>query len=170
MADHFPEVDDQENHHDFNVSGVEAALRLWRMAGLRRSAGCPTSRAMNDTPKISPVVAGLTCRCPRCGKGRLFASMFGLTVRERCADCGFDLAFVDPGDGPAVFAIMILGFMILGGALLVEFKLHPPLWVHAVLWPPITLVVALGLLRPLKGLLIALQYHHKAEQGKLEKD
>ena len=91
-------------------------------------------------------------------------------MAERCASCGLALAVVDPGDGPAVFAIMILGFLILGGALLVEFKLHPPWWLHLVLWPPITLAVALGLLRPLKGLLIALQYHHKAEQGRLEKD
>ena len=96
--------------------------------------------------------------------------MFGLTVNQRCAGCGLELAFVDPGDGPAVFAIMILGFLILGAALLVEFKLHPPWWLHLVLWPPITLFVALGLLRPLKGLLIALQYHHKAELGRVEKE
>ena len=122
------------------------------------------------TGPISPTIAGLTCRCPRCGKGALFAGHFGLTVNPRCAACGLDLAFVDPGDGPAVFVIMILGFLILGGALLVEFKLHPPIWLHLVLWPPITLFVALGLLRPLKGLLIALQYHHRAEVGRLEKD
>ena len=121
-------------------------------------------------PPVSPFVAGLTCRCPRCGKGRLFVGAFGLAVAERCDGCALELRFVDPGDGPAVFAIMILGFLILGGALLVEFKLHPPWWLHIALWPPITFVVALGLLRPLKGLLIALQYHHKAEQGRLEKD
>ena len=129
-----------------------------------------TSPPPPTTRKVSPIVAGLSCRCPRCGKGRLFTATFGLTVAERCAACGLELEFVDPGDGPAVFAIMILGFLILGGALLVEFKLHPPPWLHAVLWPPITLVVALGLLRPLKGLLIALQYHHKAEQGRQVKD
>ena len=139
------------------------------MAGLpARGAFCNT-RAMSTTPSVSPISAGLRCRCPRCGTGALFTGAFGLTVADRCAGCGLEFKFVDPGDGPAVFAIMILGFLILGGALLVEFKLHPPLWVHAVLWPPITLVVALGLLRPLKGLLIALQYHHKAEQGRLEK-
>ena len=123
---------------------------------------------MITAPAVSPLAAGLRCRCPRCGKGALFVGSFGLTVRDSCAVCGLALKFVDPGDGPAVFAIMILGFLILGGALLVEFRLHPPVWLHAVLWPPITLVVALGLLRPLKGMLIALQYHHKAGQGRLD--
>ena len=120
---------------------------------------------MNDTsppPGVSPVTAGLSCRCPRCGKGALFKGALTLDVRERCPVCGLDLTFVDPGDGPAVFAIMLLGLLILGGALIVEFKLSPPLWVHVVLWAPVTLVVALGLLRPLKGVLIALQHHHKA--------
>lgn len=117
----------------------------------------------------SPVVAGLTCRCPRCGKASVFDGLLSLGVRDRCPACGLDLKFIDPGDGPAVFAIMILGFLILGAALIVEFKLAPPLWVHMVLWAPVTAVLAFGLLRPLKGILIALQYHHKAEQGRLEK-
>src|SRR5262245_39825806 len=100
---------------------------------------------MSDAPEpsraVSPVAAGLGCRCPRCGKGELFSGPFSLEVRERCPECGLELAFVDPGDGPAVFAILILGFLILGGALVVEFRLHPPLWVHIVLWAPVTLVV-----------------------------
>jgi len=118
--------------------------------------------------KVSPVAAGLTCRCPRCGVGKLFAGRLDLTVNQRCSACGLEFGFVDPGDGPAVFAIMILGFLILGAALVVEFKLNPPLWLHVVLWTPVTLIVALGLLRPLKGVLVALQYHHKAEQGRLD--
>lgn len=127
---------------------------------------------MSETPSpaapVSPYVAGVTCRCPRCGKGSIFTSAFSLSVRERCGNCNLDLKFIDPGDGPAVFAIMIVGFLILGAALIVEFKFNPPVWVHVVLWGPATLVVAFGLLRPLKGLLVALQYHHKAEQGRLE--
>lgn len=125
---------------------------------------------MLNPPAISPIRAGLTCRCPRCGKGRLFARIMSLQIRDRCESCGLDLKFVDPGDGPAVFAIMILGFLVLGSALIVEFRLAPPLWVHLILWIPVTLVVALGLLRPLKALLVALQYHHKAEEGRLHKD
>ncbi len=117
---------------------------------------------------VSPYAAGIRCRCPRCGIGALYVGPFSLAVREGCDSCGLDLEFVDPGDGPAVFAIMILGVIVLGAALIVEFRLSPPLWVHVVLWGPVTLGVAFGLLRLLKGLLIALQFHHKAEQGRLD--
>lgn len=114
--------------------------------------------------------AGLTGRCPNCGRGQLFQGALSLNVREACPSCGLEYRFVDSGDGPAVFAIFILGFLILGLALVVEFSFHPPLWVHVVLWTPVTFGVALGLLRPLKGLLIALQFKHKAEEGRLAKD
>lgn len=125
----------------------------------------PPSADAPDPPRVSAVLAGLTCRCPRCGKGALFAGALSLQVRQSCPHCGLDLAFVDPGDGPAVFAIMVLGLVILGAALIVEFRLQPPVWVHAALWAPVTLVTAFGLLRPLKGVLIALQYHYKAGHG-----
>ena len=115
------------------------------------------------------MAAGLSCRCPRCGKGALYRPGFSLEVRETCEACGLELKFVDSGDGPAVFAIMLLGFLILGAALIVEFRLHPPLWVHVVVWTPVTLLVAFGLLRPLKALMIALQYRNKAEQGRVER-
>jgi uncharacterized protein (DUF983 family) len=74
--------------------------------------------------------------------------------------------FADSGDGPAVFAIFILGFLVLGGALWVEFRLEPPIWVHVVLWGVLTPLLALGLLRVLKASLIALQYKHKAGEGR----
>jgi uncharacterized protein (DUF983 family) len=108
----------------------------------------------------SPFAAGLAARCPRCGRGPLFRS--GLILREACERCGLSYAFADPGDGPAVFAIFILGFLVLAGALLVEFRLQPPVWLHVVLWGVLTPVLALGLLRVLKATLIALQYKHKA--------
>ena len=125
---------------------------------------------MADEPRVSPFAAGLGCRCPRCGKSPLFTGPLSLAVRERCAVCGLEYRFVDSGDGPAVFAIMILGFLILGGALILEFKVGPPWWVHVLVWGPMTLIVALGLLRPLKATLIALQFANKAEEGRLEKD
>ena len=122
-----------------------------------------------DTP-TSALRAGLTCRCPRCGVGALFEAGLTLVVRERCAHCGLDFKFIDTGDGPAVFAILILGFVVLGAALIVEFRLHPPLWVHALIWPPVTLLLAFGLLRPMKAMMVALQYKYKAEEGRLAKD
>jgi uncharacterized protein (DUF983 family) len=107
----------------------------------------------------SPFAAGLKARCPRCGEGALFRS--GLVLRDRCERCGLGYAFADSGDGPAVFAIFILGFIVLLGALIVEFRIGPPVWVHVVLWGALTPLLAFGLLRVLKASLIALQYKHK---------
>jgi uncharacterized protein (DUF983 family) len=90
-----------------------------------------------------------------------------LVLRDQCSNCGLSYAFADSGDGPAVFAIFILGFLILGGALLVEFKLNPPAWVHILLWGLLTPLFAFFLLRVLKAALIALQFTHKAEEGRL---
>lgn len=92
-----------------------------------------------------------------------------LNMRESCSDCGLDYKFIDTGDGPAVFAIFILGFVVLGAALWFEFSFNPPLWLHVVLWGIVTPVLALGLLRFLKAILIALQYRNKAEEGRLAK-
>ncbi len=116
----------------------------------------------------SAVAAGLMARCPRCGNGALFRS--GLVLREKCERCGLSYAFADSGDGPAVFATFILGFVVLGGALLVEFRLGPPVWVHVVLWGVLTPLLAFGLLRVLKATLIALQYKHQAGEGRLDVD
>ncbi|MCB1510687.1 MAG: DUF983 domain-containing protein [Hyphomicrobiaceae bacterium] len=116
--------------------------------------------------KVSPFIAGLKGRCPRCGKGPLFKAPFNLDLRPECSNCGLDYKFIDTGDGPAVFAIMILGFLMLGGALLLEFSLHPPVWVHMLIWVPMTLLMAFGLLRPLKATLVALQFANKAAEGR----
>ncbi len=108
------------------------------------------------------------CKCPRCGKGPLFRQL--LNMRERCEACGLDYKFVDTGDGPAVFAIFILGFLCVGGALIAEFKFGVPWWMHVLLWGILTPLIAIVLLRFLKATLIALQYRNKAEEGRLVKD
>jgi len=113
----------------------------------------------------SPVVAGLCGRCPRCGKGKLFDGF--LALAPRCEVCGLDYSFVDSADGPAFFVMFFAGFIVAGSALAVEVLYEPPYWVHALLWTPLILVTTLAPLRPVKGLLIALQYHHKAAEGRL---
>ncbi len=123
---------------------------------------------MPQSTQTSPLTAGLLCRCPRCGKGPLFRQV--LNMRERCEACGLDYKFVDTGDGPAVFAIFILGFLCVGGALIAEFKFGVPWWVHVLLWGILTPLTAIFLLRFLKATLIALQYKNKAEEGRLAKD
>lgn len=114
--------------------------------------------------------SALTCACPRCGQGPLFTRPLSLTLAPRCPRCDLDYAFMDSGDGPAVFAILILGFLVLGGALLVEFKLGPPLWVHILLWGPVTFTLAFLLLRLLKATLIALQFRHAAGEARLDRE
>jgi uncharacterized protein (DUF983 family) len=112
---------------------------------------------------ISPLYAGLTSSCPRCGKGRLFKGY--LTLADSCNSCGLSYAFADAGDGPAVFIILIAGFAVTGAALLVEVAYQPPLWVHAALWLPLGLALPLLLLRPFKATLVALQYKFRAREG-----
>ena len=106
--------------------------------------------------------AGLSCRCPRCGNGKLFTGF--LTLRPRCEVCGLDYGFADSGDGPAVFIMFLAGAIVVGAALVTEILFQPPYWVHAALWLPLILLVTLGPLRPMKGLMIALQHYHKAAE------
>lgn len=114
---------------------------------------------MNDTSSErlpSPFDAGLRCVCPRCGKGPLFRGY--LTVRPRCETCGLDLSFMDGHEGPAVFVIFVVGFVIIAAAALTEVAFHPHPLVHLALWIPATIVLSLLLLRPFKATLVALHY------------
>lgn len=113
------------------------------------------------------IVRGLRCKCPRCGEGRLFAGY--IRLRPGCEACGLDYTFTDSGDGPSVFIILIAGFIVVAAALIVEVKYQPPFWVHAALWLPLVLLTTLLPLRSMKSLVIALQFHHKAAEGRLTK-
>ena len=113
-------------------------------------------------PAPSPFAAGLRCRCPRCGVGKLFDGF--LTVAGRCSHCDLDLTIADSGDGPAVFVILIVGFLVVAFALLLENLAAPPYWVHLVIEMPMILVGSIALLRPFKATLIALQWANKAKQ------
>lgn len=118
------------------------------------------------TDAAAPLLpVALLGRCPRCGRGPLFERH--LKPAPRCTACGLDFRFADSGDGPAVFVILIVGFVVVAGALVTEVKWSPPYWLHALLWLPLTVILSLGLLRPAKALMIALQYRHKAEEGRL---
>ena len=122
---------------------------------------------MNDTPPTltESALRGIACKCPRCGKGSIYSGF--LTLRPACESCGLDFAFMDSGDGPAIFMIMISGAIVVGAALIVEVKYQPPFWLHAALWLPLIAATTLLPLRSMKSLLIALQYHHKAAPGRL---
>ena len=109
---------------------------------------------------VSAVKAGLACRCPRCGRGKLFAGY--LTVADVCSVCGLDLGAADSGDGPAVFVILVVGAIVVAAALVSENLFAPPIWLHMVVWIPVILGLSLWLLRPFKAVLIALQFKHDA--------
>ena len=104
---------------------------------------------------------------PALRRGPLFQGF--LTLRPACESCGLDYGFADAGDGPAVFVILIGGVIVVFAALIIEVLYQPPYWLHALLWLPLILLVTLAPLRLIKGLLIALQYHHKAAEGRLER-
>jgi len=109
---------------------------------------------------VSPFVAGLACRCPRCGKGRLFSGF--LKVAPRCEVCDLDLEFADSGDGPAVFVIFAVAPIVVILAFITEALFHPAPWMHLVLWIPTIIVLTMLLLRPFKATMIALQYQRGA--------
>ena len=104
--------------------------------------------------------------CPRCGQGPLFDGY--ISLGKRCPACALDYAMFDAGDGPAVFGILIVGAIVCGLALYVEFSFLPPLWVHAVLWIPLICLLTAIFLRLSKSALLVLQYKHKAGEGRVE--
>ena len=119
-----------------------------------------------DFPPVDPIKVGLQGCCPRCGRGKLFDGF--LKIKPQCSACGLDYAFADAGDGPAVFVMLIVGFLIMGLALWFDSVFAPPVWLHALIWLPLTVIVSLVLLRKLKGIMVALQYRNNASEGKID--
>ncbi len=118
--------------------------------------------------EVSPILTGVLGRCPRCGEGRLFDGFISLD--RSCSSCDLDYGFADSGDGPAVFIMLIVGFLVVGLAIYTEINYRPDYWVHAVLWLPSILILSAGFLRPLKGILICLQYSNDAREGRKTDD
>ncbi|SMC91240.1 Uncharacterized conserved protein, DUF983 family [Rhizobium sp. RU36D] len=115
---------------------------------------------------VEPLKAGLSACCPRCGQGRLFDGV--VKLKPACSNCGLDYSFADSGDGPAIFVILIADCVMLGLALWTEFNLHPPIWLHILLWGPLTIGLSIWLLRTIKATLIALQFRNNARQGTID--
>jgi uncharacterized protein (DUF983 family) len=130
------------------------------------SRGGDMSTPNRPRTRRSAFELGLAAACPHCGEGRLFQGY--LTVAPRCQACGLEYDFADSADGPAVFVMMLIGFVVCAAALTLEVKLHPPLWLHLVLWIPIATGLALAALRPMKAIMIATQYKESAREGRLE--
>jgi uncharacterized protein (DUF983 family) len=119
-------------------------------------------------PRLPVTQTGLRGRCPRCGEGRLFNGI--LSLAAKCHACGLSYDFADSADGPAVFVMFIVSSLVIGAAVAVEVIWAPPVWIHALVWLPLIPILSIALLRPLKGLMVALQYVNKAEEGKLHQE
>ncbi|HYC98265.1 DUF983 domain-containing protein [Brevundimonas sp.] len=120
----------------------------------------------NQPARINPIRAGLLCRCPNCGKGPLFAGF--LKVVERCEPCGFDFSRLNTGDGAAVFVMQIAGTPVVFGALFIQIAYSPPIWAMALVALPLVAGLSLGLMRPGKAVMIALQMRNEAGQARHE--
>lgn len=118
-------------------------------------------------PPVDPVKAALHASCPRCGNGRLFD---GLTKpKTQCSSCGLDYSFIDAGDGPAIFVILLVDFLVVGLAIWVEINYQPSIWLHLLVFAPLAVALSLWLMRTLKAWMIAMQYKHNASEGAIDR-
>lgn len=117
-----------------------------------------------DKPQISSGRAALQGLCPRCGEQTMFAGW--LRFADRCRVCGLDFAAFNVGDGPAAFLIFIVGTITVVGALVLDGAASPPWWVHLI-WIPIAAALTIGGLRVSKGWLLAQEYQHRAQEGRI---
>lgn len=105
---------------------------------------------------------GLRCRCPKCGKGRLFHGF--LTLVPLCEACGLEYSFADPADGPAFFVMMTMAIPATAFGVWIELAYEPAPWAHLLTTLPFMLLSCLPSLRLFKGMLVASQYFYKAEE------
>ena len=125
-------------------------------------AAGPGGRAHHDGPPRNlwrAMLNGVRMACPACGKGRLFPRY--LKVADHCPACGEALHHQRADDAPPYFTMLIVGHVLVGGALSLERAFAPPMWVHMAIWLPLTLLMSLWLLPHLKGALVGLQWAHR---------
>jgi uncharacterized protein (DUF983 family) len=114
----------------------------------------------------SPLGAGLRGRCPNCGEGRLYDAF--LRFAPRCSACDADFTIADVGDGAAVFVMFAVGAIVVPLAFILQFSAHWPMWGTLTATSVFAVGLSLALLRPSKALLFALQWRHKAAEGRLD--
>lgn len=113
----------------------------------------------------TPTAVALRGLCPRCSAKTLYRGLAAFS--PKCRACGLDFAGFNVGDGPAAFLILIIGALVTGLAVALELSAEPPFWVHVILWLPLTALLVIGSLRLAKGLLLALEYRHRAREGRI---
>ena len=115
-----------------------------------------TSETVEKRPVGKSLLRGIRCRCASCGLGAVFDGY--LTVKDKCSECGQEFHHHQADDAPPYFAIFIVGHIVVSLVLVVESTYRPALWIHAALWIPLTIVLALAFLRPIKGAIVAYQW------------
>jgi uncharacterized protein (DUF983 family) len=111
-----------------------------------------------------PLAAALAGDCPRCGAHSLFDGW--VSFAPKCRACGLDFSAFNVGDGPAAFLILIVGALVVVGALVLDAAAEPPWWVHLV-WIPIAAALTIGGLRVAKAWLLGQEYRHRAREGRI---
>ena len=114
----------------------------------------------------SSLSAGLRCRCPRCGEGRIFKGF--LKIADGCDRCGLDYGFADPADGPAFFVMTGVGIIVIAVWAWLAVVVQPPIWLQIATVFPALIGGCLATLQPVKAWLVAEQYVHKAEEARWE--
>ena len=102
---------------------------------------------------IAAVLQGL---CPKCGAATLFDGWVNFAAK--CRACGLDFSAFNVGDGPAAFLTLIVGALVVVGAVTLQLRFEPPIWVHILIWPPVTLALVIGGLRAGKAALLQSEY------------
>jgi Uncharacterized protein conserved in bacteria len=121
---------------------------------------------MSERTSPPTIVAGLRCRCPRCGEGRVFEGF--LKVAPACDNCGLDLSFADPADGPAFFVMSGVAVIVTTFWGVWAVMAQPPIWAQLAVVFPALIIGCLGALRPVKAWMVAEQYVHRAEEARWE--
>lgn len=113
-------------------------------------------RSTGERSVQQSLLRGARLTCPACGKGAMFWRY--LKVSDHCPACGEALHHHRADDAPPYFTIVIIGHIVVSLVLSMEMAYRPPLWLHAALWLPLTVILALLILPPVKGALIGLQW------------
>ncbi len=112
------------------------------------------------------ILGALTGACPRCGARALFAGL--LNFASSCVQCHLDLAQFNVGDGAAAFVTLIVGGVVVAGAITLQATLAPPIWVQLIVWLPVMAALVVALLRVAKAALLTSEYRTGAREGRLK--
>jgi uncharacterized protein (DUF983 family) len=107
-------------------------------------------------PKFQSLKRGFAGKCPHCAKGSLFRAY--LKPVDECAECGEVYSHQRADDLPAYLVVLIVGHISVGGFMLTEMTTDWPGWLHLAIWVPVTILLSLLLLQPIKGAVIGLQW------------